>query len=119
MLIVGVVGLVVVLGVMLGTAGHYLGSLSQAQTAADSAALAAAPVTFRPFGSQGDPAAEAARLAVANGARLVNCVCPIDRSWAERVVKVEVVREVNLAVLGRRDVRAKAAAEFAPIDLIE
>jgi secretion/DNA translocation related TadE-like protein len=117
-LMLGVVGLMIVLGVMLGTTGHYLAARSHVQMAADAAALAAAPVTFRPFGSQGNPAAEATRLAAANGGRLVRCTCPINPSWANRTVYVEVVQEVNLIVLGRREVRAVAAAEFAPVELL-
>jgi secretion/DNA translocation related TadE-like protein len=117
-LILGIVGLIVVLGVMLGTAGQFLNARSQAQAAADAAALAAAPVTFHPFGSRGDPAAEAARLAVANGARLARCVCPVDRSWASRVVEVEVFLAVNLAGIDLREIRAVAAAEFSPTDLL-
>ncbi|MGZ8785222.1 MAG: pilus assembly protein TadG-related protein, partial [Acidimicrobiia bacterium] len=56
---IGLVGLLIVLGLMLGTAGHYLTVQSRVQAAADAAALAAAPVTFRPFGSAGNPAGEA------------------------------------------------------------
>jgi hypothetical protein len=117
-LILGVVALLVVFGVMLGTVGHYLTARSEVQAAADAAALAAAPVTFRPFGSQGNPGAEAARLAIANGARLARCLCPIDRSWTSRVVEVLVIREISLVVLGRREIRAVAAAEFAPVELL-
>jgi secretion/DNA translocation related TadE-like protein len=117
-LILGIVGVVVVLGLMLGTAGQYLNAQSRAQAAADAAALAAAPVTFRSFGSEGSPAAEAARFAASNGAQLVRCICPIDRSWAARIVEVEVGREINLIGLGRREVRAKAAAEFVPVELL-
>jgi hypothetical protein len=114
-----VVAVTIVLGLMLATAGHYLSIRSQVQAAADAAALAAAPVTFRPYGSGGNPAAEAARLAAANRARLVRCICSIDPTWATRRVEVEVLREVDLIVLGRRAVRAVAAAEFAPIELLE
>jgi secretion/DNA translocation related TadE-like protein len=117
-LILGIVAWLVVLGVMLVTLGHFLTVRSEVQAAADAAALAAAPVTFHPFGSQGNPAAEAARLAIANGTRLARCLCPIDRSWASRVVEVLVIREVDLAVLGRREIRAVAAAEFAPVELL-
>ena len=117
-LILGAVGLLVVLGLMLVTAGHYLSVRSQTQASADAAALAAAPVTFRPFGSESSPTAEAARLAAANGGQLLRCRCPIDRSWAVRVVEVEVAREVNLVVLGKRKVRVSAAAEFAPLELL-
>lgn len=118
MLILGIVGVIVVLGVMLGTAGQYLTARSQAQAAADAAALAAAPVTFRPFGSHGDPAAEAAQLAAANGARLARCLCPVDPSWASRIVEVEVYLAVNLAGIGLREIKAVAAAEFSPTELI-
>jgi secretion/DNA translocation related TadE-like protein len=113
----GLIAVIVVLGLMLATAGQYLAARSQIQTAADAAALAAAPVTFRPFGSGDGPAGEAARLAAANGAQLVECDCPIDRSFAVRVVEVEVTRKVSLLVLGSRDMRAVAAAEFTPIRL--
>ncbi len=116
-LIVGFLGLLLVLGFMLGTAGHYLVVQSGVQAAADAAALAAAPVTFRPFGSDGSPAAEAARFAAANGGRLIACRCPIDRSWETRVVEVEVGKEIDLMGLGRKEVRARAAAEFVPVEL--
>ena len=118
-LVLGVVVLMIVLSLMLGTVGHYLSVAGRVQTAADAAALAAAPVTFRPFGSDGSPTAEAVRLAAANGARLIRCSCSIDRSWAVRIVEVEVVQEVNLLVVGRREVRAVAAAEFTPVDLLD
>ena len=117
-LVMGLVGFLVVLGLMLGTAGHYLTVRIRVQAAADAAALAAAPVTFRHFGSPGDPTAEAARFAAANGGRLIRCVCSIDRSWDPRIVEVEVGEEVSFIGLGRRDVRAKAAAEFVPVDLL-
>ena len=117
-LVVGLVGFLVVLGVMLGAVGHYLSVHSSVQAAADAAALAAAPVTFHPFGSGGDPAVEAARFAAANGARLIDCVCDVDRSWRARIVRVEVGREVGLVGLGPIEIRAQAAAEFIPIELI-
>ena len=117
-LILGMVGLLVVLGLMLGTAGHYLSVYARAQAAADAAALAAAPVTFRPFGSAGDPAAEAARLAALNGTRLIGCSCPIDRSWVVRTVEVEVATDIDLIGMGRTEVRARAAAEFSPVELL-
>ncbi len=118
LLVLGLVGVLIVLGLMLGSVGNYLSVRGRAQMAADAAALAAAPVTFRPFGSLGSPAAEAARLAAANGATLVACVCPVDHSWSSRIVEVEVEREVDIVVLGRRAVRAAAAAEFAPVELL-
>ena len=117
-LIVGVIGMLVVLGLMLGAVGQFLSTRSRVQAAADAAALAAAPVTFRRFGSTGDPTAEAARFAEANGVRLIRCYCSIDRSWDPRIVEVEVGEEINLIVLGPTEVRAKAAAEFLPVQLL-
>jgi secretion/DNA translocation related TadE-like protein len=117
-LAVGLIGMLVVLGLMLGAAGQVLTARSRVQAAADAAALAAAPVTFRRFGSSGDPAAEAARFAEANGVRLIRCFCPIDRSWHSRIVEVEVGEEINLIGMGLTEVRAKAAAEFIPVQLL-
>lgn len=117
-LIVGVIAMLVVLGMMLGAAGQFLSARSRVQAAADAAALAAAPVTFRRFGSTGDPTAEAARFAEANGVRLLRCFCSIDRSWDSRIVEVEVGEEINLIVLGPTEVRARAAAEFLPVQLL-
>lgn len=115
---VGFIGLLVVLGMMLGAIGQFLSAQSRIQAAADAAALAAAPVTFRRFGSAGDPTAEAARLAAANGGRLLRCDCSIDRSWDPRIVEVEVGEEIRLIGLGPMEVRAKAAAEFLPVQLL-
>ena len=117
-LVVGLVGMLVVLGMMLGAAGQFLSARGRVQAAADAAALAAAPVTFRRFGSSGDPAAEAARLAGANGARLIRCFCSIDRSWDSRIVEVEVGEDINVIGLGLMEVRGKAAAEFIPVQLL-
>jgi hypothetical protein len=94
----------------LADVGRLLAAHVQATAAADAAALAAAPATF--FG--GDPRREAATWAAANGARLRSCGCPLDRRWAPRTVTVEVAIDVDLLVLGRRLVRARAAAEFDP-----
>ena len=84
LLLLAVGGFVVVLAVLLADLGGFLAARLQASAAADAAALAAAPVTFRRFGSAGTPIDEAARFAVANGARLVTCRCPVDRPAASR-----------------------------------
>ncbi len=86
-------------------------------TAADAAALAAAPVTFAPFGTDGTPTTEAAVFAEANGAVLVECDCPVDRSWDNREITVIVAVSVDLALLGHRKIEARAAAEFRPVAL--
>lgn len=109
--------LLLVLGV--ADAGIAFSARLQAAAAADAAALAAAPVTFRPFGATGSPAAEARRLAGANGAVLTKCSCPVDRSWRSRVVEVVVERRVGLFGLGTITVRASSRAEFAPMLLLE
>lgn len=117
-LLLGFIAMVVMLGLVLGAAGQFLSAQSRVQAAADAAALAAAPVTFRPFGSGGDPTAEASRFAEENEGRLIRCICPIDRSWDSRTVEVEVGREINLIGLGPTEVRARAAAEFLPVQLL-
>jgi|RifCSP13_1_1023834.scaffolds.fasta_scaffold43172_1 secretion/DNA translocation related TadE-like protein len=91
-----------------------VGARWQATIAADSAALAAAPLTFR---SEHSPAAEAAHFASLNGARLVHCDCPIMGSWDPRVVAVVVEVEVDAVLFGLQRVRAQSRAEFRPIEL--
>jgi secretion/DNA translocation related TadE-like protein len=118
LLIVGVAGLVLVLAVLVVDVGVFLAARLQAEAAADAAALAAAPVTFRPFGAAGTPAQEAARFASANGTRLVVCRCPLDPTWNERGVEVVVERWVHLVLLGDHLVRAASRAEFDPGRLV-
>jgi hypothetical protein len=84
-----------------------------AQTAADSAALAAAPLTFAAFGSEASPEAEAAVYAAANGSELLECRCAFDPVWRPRIVVVTVQAEVD-SFIGVSHVRAMAAAEFDP-----
>ena len=114
----GVVGLVVVLVVAVASVGTAIAGYTAASNAADAAALAAAPVTFRPFGATGTPSQEAARFASLNGARLVRCVCPIDGSWNPRTVEVTVTRSVSVLGIGNVAVQATARATFEPIRLI-
>jgi len=90
----------------------------EAVAAADAAALAAAPVTFLPFGAAGTPAEEAARFATANGARLVSCACALDPSWKPRAVTVQVAREASLWPAGSVTVTATGRAEFLPALLL-
>ena len=119
LLLLAVAGLVLVLTIGVADAGLVLGARLKAAAAADAAALAAAPVTFRPFGAEGSPASEAARLAAANGAVLISCRCPINRSWRRRVVEVHVERRVALLGFGSIAVRASSEAEFAPALLLQ
>ena len=117
-LLAAVAGVVLLFAAALGAVGAYLRAVVEVTTAADSAALAAAPVTFLPFGAAGSPADEAARFAAANGARLVSCVCGVDPSWEPRTVQVEAERVVRLWPAGSITVRAVSRAEFVPALLI-
>jgi secretion/DNA translocation related TadE-like protein len=117
-LVLGVAGLVMVLTIGVADVGLILSARLEAAAAADAAALAAAPVTFRPFGAAGTPAAEANRLASANGSVLISCRCRIDRSWHSRMVEVDVQRRVRLIGLGSVTVTASSRAEFDPTRLL-
>jgi len=112
------VGLVLVMMVAVGSVGGGIGAYTKAANAADAAALAAAPVTFRPFGASGSPAHEAALFARANGAALVSCGCPIDRSWDTRTVVVTVERTISIFGIATARVRATSRATFEPVALL-
>ncbi len=114
-----VIGLLAVLAAGIGGLAQIQLARDTAQLAADSAALAAAPVTFRPFGATGSAIEEAGRFAAANGATLTGCSgCEFDASWNPRVVQVEVAVEVDVLGLGSTTVSAVSAAEFDPIGLL-
>jgi hypothetical protein len=115
----GVLVVILVLAVGLGAIGAGVAGYVHAAGAADAAALAAAPVTFRPFGATGSPGQEAARFASLNGTRLVRCRCRVDRSWEKRTVTVVVERFIDLPGLGRFTVRATSRATFEPKALID
>jgi secretion/DNA translocation related TadE-like protein len=118
-LLLAVAGLVLLLTLGVADAGIAFAARLQAAAAADAAALAAAPVTFRPFGATGSPTAEARRLASANGTVLTRCSCSVDRTWRPRVVEVAVERRVELLGLGVITVGATSRAEFSPMALID
>ena len=118
MLLLGLAGLVLLLAAIVASVGVYLRARVEASAAADAAALAAAPVTFRPFGALGTPTDEAARFAAANGARLISCACPVDSSWEARTVTVRVVVEVRVWLIGATSVTAIGRAEFVPALLL-
>ena len=99
----------------LGATGLAVAAHVQAAAAADAAALAAAPLTFLP----GDPVEEAGRFAALNGTHLVRCACEEDTTVRERTVTVEVAARVVLPLVGMRTVRARAAAEFDPVSLLD
>ena len=117
-LLAAVAGVVLLLAAMLGSAGAYLRARIEVSTAADAAALAAAPVTFLPFGARGTAAEEAERFARMNGAELRRCRCPSDPSWEVRTVEVEVFKSVRLWPAGVLTVSAVSRAEFEPTALL-
>lgn len=118
-ILLGVAGFVLVLAVGIADVGILFAARLQAAAAADAAALAAAPVTFRAFGAAAGPVAEARRLASANGARLVECTCRTEPSWDARTVLVTVERRVALIGFGAVTATASSSAEFDPAKLLE
>lgn len=116
---IGLVGVVVVLGLLVADAAVHLRGRMLAVTAADAAALAAAPVTFHGFGTAATPEAEAVRFATANGAVLDRCACPVDRTWRRRTVTVTVSVTTSLFLFGDRTVDASSTAEFTPIRIAQ
>ena len=89
-----------------------------AQSAADAAALAAAPLTFHAYDGVGDPEAAARDAVATNGAELVDCRCPIDRTWSDRVVVVRASVAARPLAIWQLTIAAEAAAEFRPVDLL-
>ena len=116
---VAVVGLVLMLALAVGLVGVGVAAHTQVTAAADAAALAAAPVTFRPFGASGSPASEAALFARRNGSVLVSCRCPIDPSWRRRTAVVVVARRLSVFGVGSIVIRAESRATFDPLRLVE
>lgn len=88
---------------------------ARARTAADAAALAGAGA-LPLAGGDGDVASAAARLAGANGARLVACCGPQagDPRGAAPIVVVEVTARPRLAALRAVAIPARAAATLRP-----
>lgn len=115
---VGVIAVGLLLVVGLVAVGQLAAGRIQATNAADAAALAAAPVTFRPFGAEGSPLDEAAIFAAANGAEVVACRCPLDSSYAQRTVTVTVQIEVDVVGYWGVTIRATSSAEFRPTVLL-
>jgi hypothetical protein len=109
---------ILLLAAALASTGAYLQARVVAVAAADAAALAAAPVTFAPFGAGGTASDEAALFAQANGARLVWCECAPDPSWEPRTVTVRVSVESRLWPAGSVTVEAVGRAEFSPALLL-
>lgn len=109
LIMVAGVGLVMVLLLGLGDLSAYFVARTRAQTAADAAVLAAVAELVPGIGV--DPQAAAGRYASANGARLVQCRCPMGSSAAEVIVSVPVRLSLK-PVSGITQVRAGARAEI-------
>lgn len=105
------VAVLMTMTMLIADAGRLMAVRMAAQTAADAAALAAAPATF----TGSDPVEEAGRWARINGARLTACRCPIDRGWRVRTVTVEVVIDGPFGPLGWGSVPAVSSAELDPV----
>lgn len=105
--VIGLVALILMLVLGLADLGTFFLARSKAQTAADSAALAAAAELI-PGGGAGDPERQAARFAQANGARLLSCAC----RRGDRVALVRVALKVRFGLLPRpEEVTARARAD--------
>ena len=114
MLVLAVLGALLLAGAGIGVLAQGQVAAIRAQTAADAAALAAAPETF--FG--GDPATLAQQYARANGATLVECDCRLDPTWQTRRVEVTVRVPLAIWTLDEVGVTRSAVAEFAPVALL-
>ena len=106
-----VVGMLLVMAVALLDVTAMLSARIRSQTAADAAALAAAPATFTRAAA---PRAAAQRMATANGARLVWCRCRVDQRPVGRVASVKTEVVVRLWLWEDVLVSAVARAEFTP-----
>ena len=115
---IGAIVLALVLMVGATAVGQVLVARNRVIAAAEAGALAAAPVTFRPFGATGSAIDEAARLVRSNGATLVRCDCPPDRRYGPRTVVVTARDDVDVLGLREMSVEATAAAEFRPVALL-
>ncbi|HUO45264.1 MAG TPA: Rv3654c family TadE-like protein [Acidimicrobiia bacterium] len=87
---------------------------ARAVAAADAAALAAAVNTFPPAADRPSPRLAAFEIAVANGAALVGCHCPVDGNLRARSVQVDVEVALEVLMLGPMRIGASSRAEYIP-----
>lgn len=106
-----VVGVILMIGVAVLDISAVVSARTRSQTAADAAALAAAPATFTLASL---PREAAAMMAEANGARLVWCRCRTDRRSTPRTVRVRTAVTVRLWWWEDVTVFAESGAEFIP-----
>ena len=103
-------GLVMILLIGLADLASFFIARTRAQTAADSAALAAVAELIPSIGE--DPEGKAEEYASANGAKLLECSCSMGTSVAE--VRVAVPVRLTLKRLGgMQSVEARAKAEIS------
>jgi hypothetical protein len=112
-LMAGLIGVLVAISVAVVGLGLAYSARAQDQAASDAAALAAAVGTYPPA-APGPPVQRARQIAVANGARVVSCSCPVDLSLGRRVVTVVTLVSIDVPVFGHLDVEATSRAEFDP-----
>lgn len=115
---VGALVLALVLAAGVTAIGQVLIARNRVIAAAEAGALAAAPVTFRPFGTTGSATDEATRLVHSNGATLVRCDCRPDPGYGARAVIVTAAANVNVMGLRETKIEATAGAEFRPVALL-
>lgn len=117
-LAVGVLVLALVLAAGVTAVGQVAIARNRVTAAAEAGALAAAPVTFRPFGATGSATDEATRLVRSNGAELVRCDCRPDSGYDPRTVVVTATLDVDVLGLRGVSIEATAVAEFRPVALL-
>ena len=110
-LAIAVAGVLLMIGIAVLDISAVVSARTRSQTAADAAALAAAPATFTLASS---PLQAAKRMAEANGARLVWCRCRVDRRPEVRTVTVETAVVARLRLWKEVTVFAQSRAEFIP-----
>ena len=115
LLVVAATAVAVVVAALVIDVAVLVGHRLRVAAAADASALAAAPVTFRAFGTSGSPVAEAAAIARDNDAVLLTCACPVDPTLRSRSVRVVVASDVELLFFGRQRVTAASAATYTPL----
>ncbi len=109
----GVLAIVIVTSVAVSSLGILYAARTQAQNAADAAALAAAVATYPPAAG-GSPVAVARQVVAANHASLVECSCPRDGALRIRTVEVVSAVDVSVPLFGVITVRGSSRAEFDP-----
>lgn len=112
-LMTAIVALLAVVVVATASLGVAYAARTQATTAADAGALAAAVATYPPTGRR-NPVDEARNAVARNGAQLLSCECLIVSHLAVRTVSVVTVVEIDVPVFGHLEIRGVARAEFDP-----